>query len=163
MRRTLLPLAILLAAAIAAPAPAFAGGHGASAEGGEKGGKKEGDKKEKDDKKGGHKLTQSESYVGMDPLYTSIMEGPRPLGLLMIGIGLDVPDAQLREKVEHDMPRLRDAYVRALMSFTATNVRSWRQPDVVAVADRLQRVTDRVLAKKGAKILLGQVAIQLNN
>jgi flagellar basal body-associated protein FliL len=163
MRRTLLPLAILLAAAIAAPAPALAGGHGAPAEGGEKGEKKEGGKKDKDDKKGGHKLTQSESYIGMDPLYTSIMDGPRPLGLLMVGVGLDIPDAELRGKAEHDMPRLRDAYVRALMSFTAVNVRSWRQPEVGALADRLQSVTDRVLGKKGAKILLGQVMIQLNN
>jgi flagellar basal body-associated protein FliL len=160
MRRTLLPLAFLLAAAIAVPAPALAEEAPAKAD--------KADKPEKadkaDKKKGGeHKITQSESFLGLDPLYTSIMDGNRPLGLLMVGIGLDVPDKDLRERVDHDMPQLRDAYVRALMSFTATHVRSWRQPDVVALADRLQGVTDRVLAKKGARVLLGQVAIQLNN
>lgn len=156
MRRTLLPLAFLVAAAVAVPAPAVAAESGAASE-------KSGEKAKKDDKKeAAHKITQSESYLGMEPLYSSILEGNRPLGLLMVGIGLDIPDKELRDRVERDMPQLRDAYVRSLMAFTATNVRSWRQPDVVALADRLQTVTDRVLNKKGARVLLAQVAIRLN-
>jgi flagellar basal body-associated protein FliL len=156
MRRTLLPLAILAAAALAVPAPAVAS-EGAAA------GEKAGEKGKKDDKKAAaHKITQSESYLGMDPLYTSILEGNRPLGLLMVGIGLDIPDKELRDRVERDMPQLRDGYVRSLMAFTATNVRSWRQPDVAAIANRLQDVTDRILNKKGARVLLAQVAIRLN-
>jgi hypothetical protein len=154
MKKMLLPLAILAAAALAVPAPAVAAEPAAKAEG----------KDKKDDKKTAtHKITQSESYLGMDPLYTSILDGNRPLGLLMVGIGIDVPDPVLRDQVEREMPRLRDGYVRSLMAFTATNVRSWRQPDVVVLADRLQGVTDRILNKKGARILLAQVAIRLNN
>ena len=80
----------------------------------------------------------------------------------MVGIGLDVPDPALRERIERDMPQLRDAYVRNLLAFTGTSVRSYRQPDVEAIADRLQGVTDRVLARKGARILLAQIAIRLN-
>ena len=117
----------------------------------------------KDKKKAAvHKITQSESYMMIEPFYASIMDGSRPLGLLMVGIGLDIPDPALRERIEHEMPRLRDAYVRSLMSFAATNVRAWRQPDVVAMADRLQTVTDRYLARKGARVLLAQVMIRLN-
>jgi flagellar basal body-associated protein FliL len=108
-----------------------------------------------------HKMTQSVSFLGLDPIYTTIMEGNKPLGLLMIGIGLDVPDADLRDRVIKSMPPLRDAYVRTLMSYSATSVRSWRQPDVGEIADRLQRVTDRMLDRPGARILLGQVAIRL--
>lgn len=131
------------------------------ADAGSKGDK--GEKDGKDKKKGAvHKITQSESYLMVDPLYASIMEGNRPLGLLMVGIGIDVPDATLRDRVDRDMPQLRDGYVRALMAFSATNVRSWRQPDVAAIADRLQRVTDRMLGKPGARVLLAQVAIRLN-
>ncbi|GAA0581076.1 hypothetical protein [Rhizomicrobium electricum] len=156
MRRTLLPLAILAAAALAVPAPAVAAEGAAASE-------KSAEKGKKDDKKAAtHKITQSESYLGMDPLYTSILEGNRPLGLLMVGIGLDIPDKELRDRVERDMPQLRDGYVRSLMAFTATNVRSWRQPDVAAIANRLQDVTDRILNKKGARVLLAQVAIRLN-
>lgn len=108
-----------------------------------------------------HKITQSTSYVMIDPIYTSIMDGDRPVGLLMVGIGLDIPNAELRDTVNNNMPMLRDGYVRSLMSFTTTSVRYWRQPDVSDMADRLQFVTDRLLRKKGAKLLLAQVAIRL--
>lgn len=150
-------LVLLLSSFVALAVPAGASGHG----GGEK--TEEGGKDKKDDKKAAvHKITQSESYVMLDPIYTSILDGNRPLGLLMVGIGLDIPDAHLRERVETDMPQLRDAYVRNLMAFTAVGVRSWRQPDVAEIADRLQGVTDRVLRKKGARILLAQVAMRLS-
>ncbi len=109
-----------------------------------------------------HKITQSESYLMIDPFYASIMDDSHPLGLLMVGIGLDIPDAALRGRVDREMPRLRDAYVRCLMTFAATSVRVWRQPDVADMADRLQAVTDRYLARKGARVLLAQVMIRLN-
>ncbi|MBU6298024.1 MAG: hypothetical protein KGJ79_00945 [Alphaproteobacteria bacterium] len=108
-----------------------------------------------------HKITQSPSYVMIDPIYTTIMDGDKIVGLLMIGIGLDIPNANLRAQADHAMPVLRDVYVRNLMEFTATSVRPWRQPDVTAIADRLQRVTDRILRRKGARILLAQVAMRL--
>jgi len=108
-----------------------------------------------------HKITQSTSYLMIDPIYTTIMDGNKIEGMLMVGIGLDVPDAELRARTEHEMPVLRDVYVRSLMAFTATSVRSWRQPDVGEIADRLQRATDRTLRRQGARILLAQVAMRL--
>lgn len=145
-------LAAFVAAALATPAPAA-----------EETKAEKPDKDKKDRKAAVHKITQSESYLMVDPFYTTILEGDRPLGLLMVGIGIDVPDKELRDRVERDMPQLRDGYVRSLMAFTATSVRSWRQPDVAAIADRLQGVTDRLLGRKGARVLLAQVAIRLNN
>ena len=154
MRKTLL-LSLLLAAVLAAPALAAEPG------GADAGAKTE--KPDKDKKKPAvHKITQSDSYLMIDPLYTTILDGNHPAGLLMIGIGIDVPDADLRARVERDMPQLRDGYVRSLMAFTAIHVRSWRQPDVAAIADRLQGTTDRILGKPGARILLAQIAIRLN-
>ena len=108
-----------------------------------------------------HKVTQSDSYVEIEPMYATILDGDRPVGLLMVGVGLDVPDAKLRDDVTRVMPVLRDAYLRNLMSFSATTVRSWKQPDVTVIADRLQGVTDRALGRKGAKILLAQVALRV--
>ena len=108
-----------------------------------------------------HKITQSTSYLMIDPIYTTIMDGDRIEGMLMVGIGLDVPDAELRARTEQEMPLLRDVYVRSLMAFTATSVRPWRQPDVGEIADRLQRATDRTLRRPGARILLAQVAMRL--
>src|SRR4029079_5750760 len=108
-----------------------------------------------------HKTTQSKSYVQIDPIYTTIVADNRSAGMLMVGAGLDVPDDKLRDEVTRSMPVLRDAYIRNLMTFTANIVRTDSQPDVGLIADRLQAVTDRALKKKGAKILLAQVAIRV--
>lgn len=117
-----------------------------------------------DDKKGAvHKVTQSKSYLMIDPIYATIVRDARPAGLLMIGIGIDVPDETLRGEADHAMPVLRDAYVRNLMAFAATQVRTNRQPDVALIASRLQAATDRALGRKGAKVLLAQVAMRLTH
>jgi flagellar basal body-associated protein FliL len=138
MRRSVL-LAVVLAFALAVPA-----GAGGSAK-----------------KTAVHKITQSVSYLMIDPIYTTIMDGNNIAGLLMIGIGLDVPNGELRAQTESRMPVLRDVYVRSLLAYSATSVRPWRQPDVGEIADRLQRVTDRTLGRQGARILLAQVAMRL--
>jgi flagellar basal body-associated protein FliL len=107
------------------------------------------------------KTTQSESYVMIEPIYASILDGTRPRGLLLVEFGLDVPDAGLRERVNQALPALRDAYVRGLLTYAATAVRPWRQPNVEDLANRIQAITDRSLGKKGAKVLMAQTAIRL--
>ena len=107
-----------------------------------------------------HKLTQSESWGELDDFYATIVGDNRPTGMLMVRLGLDIPDAGLRENAERSMPVLRDAYLRSLMAYTATNVRLDTQPDITLIADRLQAITDRALNKKGARILLRQVALR---
>jgi flagellar basal body-associated protein FliL len=108
-----------------------------------------------------HKTTQSKSYIMVDPIYATIVAENRPAGMLLVGVGLDVPNEELHEEVSRSMPVLRDAYIRNLMTFTANVVRTDAQPDVAMIADRLQAVTDRALKKKGAKILLAQIAIRV--
>jgi flagellar basal body-associated protein FliL len=109
-----------------------------------------------------HKTTQSKSYIMVDPIYTTIVADNRAAGMLMVGAGLDVPNDALRDEVNRSMPVLRDAYIRNLMTFTANVVRTDSQPDVGMIADRLQAVTDRALGKKGARVLLAQVAIRVS-
>ncbi len=117
-----------------------------------------------DDKKAAvHKVTQSKSYLMVDPIYATIVNNDHPAGLLMIGVGIDVPDETLRGEADHAMPVLRDAFVRNMMAFAATQVRTWRQPDVALIAQRLQGVTDRALGRKGARVLLAQVAMRLTH
>jgi hypothetical protein len=104
-----------------------------------------------------HKVTQSESYIMIEPMYATIMDGPRPSGLLLVAIGLDIPDAALRAETERALPLLRDDYIRSLAAFTWAHVRILQAPDVVGIADRLQRVTDRALHRAGARVLLAEV------
>ena len=108
-----------------------------------------------------HKVTPAESYMMLAPMYATVMDAGKPSGLLMVAIGLDIPDAWLRGQADHAMPLLRDDYVRSLMNYAATSVRPWRQPDVLEIAARLQRVTDRALHKSGARVLLAEVAIRV--
>ena len=108
-----------------------------------------------------HKVTQSASYMMNDPMYATITYDDRLVGLLMVAVGSDVPDAGLRGEADHAMPVRRAAYMRSLMAFSATAVRPSEQPDVVEIANRLQRVTDKTLGRKGAHVLLAQVAMRI--
>ncbi len=140
------PLAALLLSAALLAAPARA---------------EDGDDSGGDGKAPKHKVTQSDSYMMVEPMYVPIFDGDRPVGMLMIGVGIDIPDARLRGEADHAMPVLRDGFVRSLINYSTTSVRSWRQPDVAAIADRLQGVTDRVLRRKGATLLLAQIAMRI--
>ena len=107
------------------------------------------------------KTTQSESYVPLDPMYATILEGSRPRGLLMVELGLDVPDSALRAKVSHALPTLRDTYVRLLIAYGSTAVRAFRQPSVDDIAQRMQAATDRLMGGPGAKVLMAQTAMRV--
>ena len=107
------------------------------------------------------KTTQSESYVAIDPMYATILEGSRPRGLLMVELGLDVPDSALRARVSHALPTLRDAYVRILIAYGSTAVRAFRQPSVEDIAARLQAITDRLMGGPGAQVLMAQTAMRV--
>src|SRR5262249_9129806 len=63
-----------------------------------------------DDRKPEHKITQSKSYIMLEPFYTTIYDEGRPAGLLMVAIGLDIPDDELRTEANRGMPLLRDNY-----------------------------------------------------
>ncbi len=108
------------------------------------------------------KTTQSESYLVIEPLYASIIVGSGPRGLLLVEMGLDVPDGEFRAKVDRALPVLRDAYVRMLLTYAATAVRPWRQPSVEDIAMRLQAVTDKVMGATGARVLMAQTAVRLS-
>jgi flagellar basal body-associated protein FliL len=138
-------LAALLAAALLASGP------GAPARAAEEGGAAV------------HKPTHAESYVMVEPIYASILEGVRPRGLLLVEFGLDVPDDKFREQVNRSVPRLRDAYVRSLLVYAATAVRPWRQPSVEDISARMQAITNQVMGRQGARVLMAQTAIRLTH
>jgi flagellar basal body-associated protein FliL len=108
-----------------------------------------------------HKVTQSDSYIMMEPMYATVFDAGRASGMLMVAVGLDIPDVKLRNDANRATPLLRDDYLRNLMSFTSAAVRPWEQPDVDEIAARLQRVTDKALRKSGARVLLAEVAMRV--
>lgn len=106
------------------------------------------------------RITTLESYLMLDPITSTVVTSNRVRGLLVVEIGVDVPDDALRARAEETAPRLIDAYVRALTNLGATAIRPDRAPDVELIAARLQRATDQTLGAQGAKVLLIQVMLR---
>jgi hypothetical protein len=136
MRAPLLFILAILAVAVvllhAAPARAASGG---------------------EKKKGG-----GESFLQFPALNATAVRPGGRRGVLTVEAGLDVPDGGLRGRAEASQPRLRDAYIRFLMNYAAS-VPAGTPPNPDVIATALQRATDEVLGKPGAKLLLGTVLV----
>ena len=127
--------AVLIAAAALTAQPAFAAGSG-----GEK-------------KKGG-----GASFIQFPLLTATVLRADGKRGVLTVESGIDVPDANLRTRAGQLQPRLRDAYVRFLQVYAAA-VPPGAAPNADTIGGSLQRATDDVLGKPGAKLLLGTILV----
>jgi len=101
-----------------------------------------------DKKKGG-----GETYLQLPTLTAAVIHPGGRRGVLMVDVGLDIPDAGLRARAAASIPILRDAYTQFMLSYGPSLGPSPPNPD--AIAADLQRVTDRVLGRPGATLLLG--------
>jgi hypothetical protein len=133
LRRDLLAL---IAVTAAAPSAARA------SSGGEK----------KEEKKKGGGIT----FIQIPTLTATILRGTGRRGVVTVESGVDIPDAQLRARAEQSLPRLRSAFIGFLQQYVAG-----LSPGAPVNADylsrELQRQTDAVLGKRGAKLLLGSI------
>ena len=102
------------------------------------------------------RVTPPDQFLPFDAITVSILERMRVRGFLTVEFGLYVPDEKLRDEIEAHRRALNDAYVRALVDYGADVAQVSAAPDVVSIAGRLQRVTDGVLGKTGARVLLSQ-------
>lgn len=106
------------------------------------------------------KLTSSPAWLAVDPITVAIMRQNRIQGIFLVEFGLDIPDAALHARAEENLPRLRDAWLRAMSDFAATRVRVRRQADLDALTQRLQSTTDQMLAATGTRVLLQQAVVR---
>jgi len=108
---------------------------------------------EKDKKKGG-----GLSFIQF-PTLTATVAAPRGRRAVMtIETGVDVKDEKLREFAALSEPRLRAAYTQTLQVYAA-GLAPNELPNAEYISRVLQRDTDRVLGKPGAKLLLGTILI----
>lgn len=77
-------------------------------------------------------------------------------GVLTVETGVDVPDTALRARAEALQPRLRAAYTQVLQVYAA-GLAPGGVPDADYLSRELQRQTDLVLGRPGAKLLLGTI------
>ncbi len=124
-------------AAAALPALAHASGAGAEKEG---------------------KTATNSTYLALGNLLGTTLRSNGTRGVLSVDIGLDVPDAALRKRAEQSIPRLRAAYVQTVQSYAAGLVPG-QLPSVDYIGQALQRQTDAILGRPGARVLLGAVIV----
>ncbi len=98
------------------------------------------------------------SYLPIAPLTGTTSKGGGRRGVLSVECGLDVPDGKLRARAEASLPRLRAAYVQTVMTYAA-GLPVGAPPNADFLARSLQRQTDSVLGKTGARFLLGAVLV----
>ena len=96
------------------------------------------------------------SYIPMQTLLGTTMQGGGKRGVLSVDCGIDVPDATLRTRAEQSVPRLRAAYFQVVQAYAA-GLSPGVLPSAEYLVGALQRQTDAVLGKPGARLLLGAV------
>lgn len=107
----------------------------------------------KEKKKGG-----GLAYIQFPTMTATILRPNGRRGVMTVESGVDVPDAGLHTRAEQSQLLLRDAYVRWLIIYAAS-LAPQTQPNVDEIETELQRTTDHVLGRAGAKFLVGTVMI----
>lgn len=103
-------------------------------------------------------VESSLTLVELEALTVNIFRSNYGRGKVEVIMGLDVPNANLRERVVESMPRLRAAYVQTLTGMMY-DLPPRTPPNIDALAAALQRSTDKVIGRPGAKVLLGSVVV----
>lgn len=97
-------------------------------------------------------------YLAMHSVAISSVRPDGRRGVLTVEVGVDVKDPGLRDRVELYLPLLNSAYVSALQPY-ALGLSAGQPPNADYISITLQRETDRVLGRRGAKLLLGSILL----
>ena len=102
------------------------------------------------------KKSGGEDYIPINPVNGTTNKAGGRRGVLSVDCGLQISDPKLREFAEKSLPRLRAAYVQVVQVYAA-GLPSGSEPDAQFLAQSLQRQTDLVLKRPGARLLIGAV------
>lgn len=106
------------------------------------------------------RLTSAESFVPLPTLSAGVLQRRAALGTIVVDMGLDIPDADLRRRAQLNGPRLRDALRTALATYASTYYRDRTAPDPATLTRLMQQSIDRVLGAEGAQVLLVNIIYQ---
>jgi hypothetical protein len=98
------------------------------------------------------------AYVPVPTQLCTTLRGGGKRGVLSVDCGLNVPDPALRERAEQSIPRLRAAYVQTMQSYAA-GLGIGALPSADYIGQALQRQTDLILGRPGARVLLGAIIV----
>jgi len=98
------------------------------------------------------------TFIPIDTLTGATTRPGGRRGVMTLECGLDVPDAGLRARAQSSLPRLRAAYVQTVITYAA-GLPAGAPPNADFLAASLQRETDQVLGRPGARLLLGAILV----
>jgi hypothetical protein len=98
------------------------------------------------------------SYIQIQTLTASIMRRNGSRGVMTMETGIDVPDETLHALADMSVPRLRAAFTQVLQIY-ASGLPAAGVPDADFLAQKFQRETDRILGRKGARLLVGTILV----
>lgn len=107
---------------------------------------------------GEKKKTGGESYLQVRTLLGMTFKANGSRGVLSVDCGLDVPDPVLRQRADQLLPRLRDAYVQTVQAY-ASGLPTGALPNADYILGALQRQTNAIVGKPGARVLLGAIIV----
>jgi len=96
------------------------------------------------------------TYLRMNTLLGTMIRSSGQRGVLSVDCGLDVPDPALHKLADQSLPRLRAAYVQTVQGYAA-GLPQGALPSADYLGRTLQRQTDAILGRPGAKVLLGAI------
>jgi hypothetical protein len=94
------------------------------------------------------------TFIQFQVITATVLRANGQRGVLTLEAGIDVPDPALHDRAQKSMPLLRDAHAATLRTYAAS-LRPAAVPDLDLLAARLQADTDRILGRRGAKLLMG--------
>ena len=106
------------------------------------------------------RLTSAESFVPLPTLSAGVLLRHSTQGTIVVDMGLDIPDAALRQRARLNEPRLRDALRTALATYAQTYYRDRTRPDPTQLTRLMQNAVDRTLGAAGARVLLVNIIYQ---
>lgn len=102
------------------------------------------------------KKSGGENYIPINPITATTNKAGGRRGVLSVDCGLQVDDPKLRTYADQSLPRLRAAYVQAMQIYAA-GLPSGTEPNAELIVQELQRQTDLILKRPGAKLLIGAI------
>jgi hypothetical protein len=106
------------------------------------------------------RLTSAETYVPLPTFSAAVLQRQSTAGMIVVDIGVDVPDEALRRRARLNAPRLRDALRTAIALYASTYYRDRTAPAPAVLTRLMQQSVDRVLGAPGARVLIANLIYQ---
>ena len=105
-----------------------------------------------------HKKGGGLSFIQLDPLSATVTRANGRRGVMTVECGIDVADAGLHARAAQSTPLLRAAFSELVRTY-ASGLPPGAPPNADYLSMALQRQTDAVLGRPGAKLLLGTILV----